>query len=48
MLALVKQRAANETDATRQAMIHHEVESIRQSIAHVRQMITSGREGGLQ
>lgn len=48
MLALVKQREADESDSTRRAMIHREVESIRQSIAQVRQTITCRPEGGLQ
>lgn len=45
MLALVKQRESNETDATRRAMIRQEVDSIRRSIAQVRRSLTSGREG---
>jgi RsiW-degrading membrane proteinase PrsW (M82 family) len=48
MLALVKQRAANETDATRRAMIQQEIQSLRQSIAQTRQVMACSMEGGLQ
>ncbi|MCC6422257.1 MAG: PrsW family intramembrane metalloprotease [Phycisphaerales bacterium] len=48
MLALAKQRAANETDATRRAMIQQEVQSIRLSIAQIRQTTARGMNGGVQ
>jgi len=48
MLALVKQRAADEKDVTRRAMIQQEVQSLRQSIAQVRQVIARPMEGGIR
>jgi len=48
MLALVKQREADETDVTRRAMIHQEVESIRHSINQLRTTLTRRPQGGLQ